>query len=211
MRVARETNLKFSDLMVPSVKLFEVKSPPLLIGLCSWSDFTNLEELSSVLANRIELELSDERTRVSNSPDPLIRGDSDIHLLISGFENYLQSYRPASEDELVEVCILMQWHHRYLWAVLGHFSLFGISKEECLTNIFAANDYSIAKLRVPRRGIGLSSKYEVCYGEFNASEHEQIVISHGLNHTQFDYKKKCVLDPYAKELSGTVWLCEVKL
>jgi hypothetical protein len=210
MKVTQEINLKFSNLMVPSVKLFEVKSPPLLVSFCSWSDDTNLEEISSMLVNKIQLELSDERTRVSSSPDPVLRGDSDIHLLVSGFENYLQNYRSASEDELVEACILMRWHQRYMWAVLGHFSLFGFSNDQ-LTNIFASNDYSVSSLRVPSRGIGLSSKYEVCYGEFNSSEHKQIVMAHGLNHTNFHYTKKCVSQPNLQEPVGTVWLCEVEL
>lgn len=210
MKIINQKSFKNNELMVPVVSTFETKSPPMLISTCSWSDETNISELLSILVNKIELEFSNDRTRISNSQDPLLRRDSGLFLLISGVEAFLGSYRPASEDDLVEFAVVMRLGSRIFWASLGHFSLYGVIEKKTYP-IFCSQDYSYSKLRIPRRGLGLSDKREFIYGDFGFWDFERIILSHGFNCADVDLIS--CLDQKGQEqiFDGPLWICDISL
>lgn len=210
MKVTSNYFLQVSHLRVPRVILYEVSTPPIVTHFCSWSQDTNIEDLHSNLINKIELELSEERTRIESSPDPALRGDPGLHLLISGVENFLAQHKPSGEDELVEFCILMKLKFRYYWASLGHFSLYGVKASQSKA-VFLANNYCIRELRVPRTGIGLSDKREVFYGEISFVDFDKVLIGHGLDTIGLDFVSCEETLKSARGLVGQIYLAQVDL
>jgi len=210
MKIINEKSLKNGEVRVPVVDSLVIESPPMLITTCSWSDEINITELQSVLVNKIELELSNERTRVSNSQDPSLRGDSGLFCLISGVEAFMGSYRLVSDDDLVEFLVVVRLGYRILWSSLGHFSLHGVIGKKAFP-ILCCQDYSVSKLRIPRRGLGLSDKREVIYGEIGLADFDRIILAHGLTPADIDLVSYLDQNVHNQNFEGPLWLCDLNI
>jgi len=210
MKILKQHRIRTSNLVVPPVKTFEVKAPEVFSAYCSWSNDTNLDDLHQTLINKIEIEFSEERTRIQNNYNSKIAKDFDMIPLISGFENFIDEYKCISDDELIELCLIMKIGQRYFWAILGHFALYTVT-HSFMSNLFSVNDFSVPSLRVPGRGVGLSVKQEVCYGEIHSFDFSKLILAHGLNFPVESNLTDLESLDGNKQISGMVWLCEVEL
>jgi hypothetical protein len=210
MKCLNALSLKVTSVETPRVHLVETHSPSSVSVFAKWSEDHSIEELHSAILNKIELELSDERTRIQSSSDLLLRGDSSLYMMISGIESFVETYKSLSSDNLIEFSILIQSEYSYVWASLGHFALLGVRREE-IVPLFVAQDYSYESVRIPRRGLGLSDKREVIYGEIGYKEYDKFLITHGVTFVPKSYTS---IDSFLKEQSGSVgsvWAQEILL
>lgn len=213
VRIIADRHITVTSAQEPRVVVTNELSPQLTFWGVAWSEQLSLPELFKSWINKIELEFSDERTRISSDKMISNLDEGAVQMLATASYQWLEEVTPSKDqDALVEIGLIMRHQGSILIAALGHISIYGWKEGE-LFPILALADYADKNLKLPSRGVGLSSNCDFVFGSVPEKDLNSIVFCRGISRLPIKSQslEEVIANTTQENFTQNFWICHVEL